>query len=157
MNRLVKSENAAIDAYEAAGRERTLVGSQLSDWGESTGDDGISDVSDRVGVILAEIGEQEDAFASSLADSRNHFKQIRDTETSVQPSRDIKAKVTDELEKVKYKEPNSPRLVLLEQELVRVEAQNLVAEAQLTNVVCKHSQHLSYFLFIFGLYADPFG
>lgn len=35
---------------------------------------------------------------------------------------------------MKYKEPESTKLVTLEQELVRAEAQSLVAEAQLTNV-----------------------
>lgn len=35
---------------------------------------------------------------------------------------------------MKYKEPNSPRIVVLEQELVRAEAESLVAEAQLSNI-----------------------
>jgi hypothetical protein len=35
---------------------------------------------------------------------------------------------------LKYKEPNSPRIVVLEQELVRAEAESLVAEAQLSNI-----------------------
>ena len=42
--------------------------------------------------------------------------------------------IQDEIQKLKYKEPDSPKLVTLEQELVRAEAQSLVAEAQLTNV-----------------------
>ncbi len=37
--------------------------------------------------------------------------------------------------KLKYKEPQSTKIVQLEQELVRAEAQSLVAEAQLTNIV----------------------
>lgn len=41
----------------------------------------------------------------------------------------------DEIAKLKAKEPESAKLVTLEQELVRAEAENLVAEAQLTNVV----------------------
>ena len=53
----------------------------------------------------------------------------------MQPSRDNKTKISDEIAKLKYKEPTSPKLVTLEQELVRAEAQNLVAEAQLTNIV----------------------
>lgn len=35
----------------------------------------------------------------------------------------------------RYKEPQSPKVAELEQELVRAEAQSLVAEAQLTNIV----------------------
>lgn len=64
------------------------------------------------------------------------MKAIRNTEKSVQPSRDNRAKIQDEIAKTKMKEPESVRLVTLEQELVRAEAENLVAEAQLTNIVC---------------------
>jgi hypothetical protein len=35
---------------------------------------------------------------------------------------------------LKYKEPQSPKIVVLEQELVRAEAESLVAEAQLSNI-----------------------
>ena len=133
--KLIKSENHAIGAYEAASRERISIASQLSDWGEATGDDSISDISDKLGVLLSEIGEQEDVYAQNLEDSRGILKQIRNTEGSVQPSRDSKAKIADEIAKLKYKEPTSLKIPQLEQELVRAEAQNLVAEAQLTNIV----------------------
>lgn len=133
--KIIKSENHAIGAYEAAGRERISIASQLSDWGEATADDSISDISDKLGVLLSELGEQEDVFAQNLEDYRGVLKQIRNTESSVQPSRDHKAKISDEIQKLKYKEPESTKLVVLEQELVRAEAQNLVAEAQLTNIV----------------------
>ena len=133
--KIIKSENHAIGAYESASRERISIASQLSDWGEATGDESISDISDKLGVLLSELGEQEDVFAQNLEDYRGVLKQIRNTESSVQPSRDHKAKIGDEIAKLKYKEPTSPKIVQLEQELVRAEAQNLVAEAQLTNVV----------------------
>ncbi|KAL2059036.1 hypothetical protein ABVK25_000328 [Lepraria finkii] len=132
--KIIKSENHAIGAYESASRERISIASQLSDWGEATGDESISDISDKLGVLLSELGEQEDVFAQNLEDYRGMLKQIRNTESSVQPSRDHKAKIGDEIAKLKYKEPKSPKIVQLEQELVRAEAQNLVAEAQLTNV-----------------------
>lgn len=132
--KLIKTENHAIGAYETAGRERLSIASQLSDWGESTGDDAVSDLSDKIGVVLSEIGEQEDLFAQNLEDYRAILKQIRNIESSVQPSRDQKSKISDEIQKLKYKEPSSPKIVTLEQELVRAEAQNLVAEAQLTNI-----------------------
>lgn len=45
-----------------------------------------------------------------------------------------KQKITDQIAQLKYKDPNSPRLVVLEQELVRAEAESLVAEAQLSNI-----------------------
>ncbi|QUC17684.1 uncharacterized protein UV8b_01925 [Ustilaginoidea virens] len=132
--KLIKSENNLINAHEAAGRERINIATQLSEWGEQTGDDAISDISDKVGVILSEIGEQEDTYAHSLDESRGRLKSIRNTEKSVQPSRHGKAKIADEIAKLKMKEPESARLVILEQELVRAEAENLVAEAQLTNI-----------------------
>jgi hypothetical protein len=44
-----------------------------------------------------------------------------------------KQKITDHIAQLKYKEPNSPKIVVLEQELVRAEAVSLVAEAQLSN------------------------
>ncbi|EPS32039.1 hypothetical protein PDE_06998 [Penicillium oxalicum 114-2] len=133
MTRLIKSENSAISAHESAGRERAAIATALSDWGESTGDEAISDISDKLGVMLAEIGEQEDIFAQNLEDSRGVLKQIRNMEASVQPSRDQRQKITDEIAKLKYKDPTNTRLVTLEHELVRAEAQNLVAEAQLSN------------------------
>jgi uncharacterized protein YdcH (DUF465 family) len=134
MTKLIKSENSAIGAHEAAGRERTSIAAQLSEWGEATDDDNVSDISDKLGVMLAEMGEQEDVFAQNLEDYRGILKQIRNMEASVQPSRDQRQKVTDEIAKLKYKDPQSQRLVTLEHELVRAEAQNLVAEAQLSNI-----------------------
>lgn len=132
--KLIKTENHAISAYEEAGRERISIASQLSDWGEQTGDDSLSEISDKLGVLLSEIGEQEENYAQSLDDYRGVLKQIRNTEASVQPSRDHKQKIADEIAKLKYKEPESVKIPQLEQELVRAEAQNLVAEAQLTNI-----------------------
>ncbi len=133
--KLIKSENNLINAHESAGRERVSIATQLSEWGEATGDDAISDISDKVGVILSEIGEQEDSYAHAIDDSRGVLKAVRNTEKSVQPSRDGKAKIADEIQRLKLKEPESAKLVVLEQELVRAEAENLVAEAQLTNIV----------------------
>ncbi|KAJ4392571.1 hypothetical protein N0V85_006950 [Neurospora sp. IMI 360204] len=132
--RLIKSENNLISAHETAAKERLSIAQQLSEWGEQTTDEGISDISDKVGVILSELGEQEDNYAHALDESRGTLKTIRNTEKSVQPSRDGKNKIADEIAKLKAKEPESTRLVVLEQELVRAEAENLVAEAQLTNI-----------------------
>lgn len=138
--RLIKSDNNLITAHETAGRERISIATQLSEWGEQTGDDAISDVSDKIGVVLSEMGELEDGYAHALDDSRGYLKTIRNTEKSVQPSRDNKSKIADDIQKLKMKEPQSTRLVVLEQELVRAEAENLVAEAQLTNVVRRIEQ-----------------
>jgi len=132
--KLIKTENSLIQAYESAGKERLSIASQLSDWGEATTDDAVSEISDKVGVLLAELAEQEDLYAHNIDDSRGILKAIRNTEKSVQPSRDNKVKIMDEIAKLKAKEPESAKLVTLEHELVRAEAENLVAEAQLTNI-----------------------
>ena len=134
--KIIKAEKRVIDSYEAAGGGRVSIAQELSEWGDSTDDDAVSDLSDKLGVLLCELGEQEALFVENLEDYRTVLKQIRNTESSVQPSRDNKTKVADEIHKLKHKEPTSTRLVSLEQELVRAEAQTLVAEAQLTNVVC---------------------
>ncbi|KAI1812996.1 Eisosome component PIL1/LSP1 [Poronia punctata] len=132
--RLIKSTNNLISAHEAAGKERETIARELSEWGEQTQDEEVSDISDKIGVILSELGAQEESYAHNLDDARGILKTIRNTEKSVQPSRDNKGKITDEIQKLKLKEPQSTKLVILEQELVRAEAENLVAEAQLTNI-----------------------
>ncbi|KAI1135000.1 Eisosome component PIL1-domain-containing protein [Hypoxylon sp. FL0543] len=131
---VIKSTNNLVSAHETAGRERETIAKQLSEWGEQTGDEAVSDISDKVGVVLSELGAQEEAYAHGLDEARGVLKTIRNTEKSVQPSRDAKSKIADEIQKLKLKEPQSTRIVILEQELVRAEAENLVAEAQLTNI-----------------------
>ncbi|AEO53867.1 hypothetical protein MYCTH_2313564 [Thermothelomyces thermophilus ATCC 42464] len=159
LHRLIKSENILVSAYETAARERISIATQLSEWGEQRqqpqqqqqhpasstspqdgsgggagADPAVSDISDKIGVLLSELGEQEEAYAARLDESRAALKVVRDTERSVQPSRDGKHRVADEIHRLKAREPQSARLVTLEQELVRAEAENLVAEAQLGNV-----------------------
>lgn len=80
------------------------------------------------------MAEVEDNYASQLENSRQTLKQIRNTESSVHPTRENKTKITDQIAHLKHKDPNSPKIMTLEQELVRAEAENLVAEAQLTNI-----------------------
>lgn len=133
--KVIKSSNNLITAHDTAAKERNTIANQLSEWGEQTQDEAVSDISDKVGVVLSELGVQEDNYAQNLEESRGVLKAIRNTEKSVQPSRDNKAKIADEIQKLKTKEPQSTRLVVLEQELVRAEAENLVAEAQLSNIV----------------------
>jgi seryl-tRNA synthetase len=96
--KIIKTENHVIGAHETAARERVGVARQLSEWGEATQDETISEVSDKLGVLMAEIAEQEDAYAQALEEYRGVLKQIRNTESSVQPSRDHKAKVGSNFE-----------------------------------------------------------
>ncbi|KAI0194586.1 Eisosome component PIL1/LSP1 [Astrocystis sublimbata] len=135
--RLIKLNNNLITAHETAGKEREAIARELSEWGEQTQDEAVSDLSDKIGVVLSELGAQEDTYAHNLDEARGVLKTIRNTEKSVQPSRDSKGKIADEIQKIKAKEPQSAKLVVLEQELVRAEAENLVAEAQLSNITRK--------------------
>lgn len=130
---LVKMEKNVMRSLETVAKERMDVAQQLSIWGEG-GDEDVSDVTDKLGVLLYEIGELEDQYVDRYDQYRITMKSIRNIEASVQPSRDRKQKITDQIAQLKYKEPNSPKIVVLEQELVRAEAESLVAEAQLSNI-----------------------
>ena len=63
---------------------------QLSIWGEGCDDD-VSDVTDKLGVLIYEVGELEDQFVDRYDQYRVTIKSIRNIEASVQPSRDRKA------------------------------------------------------------------
>ncbi|GMG50254.1 unnamed protein product [Ambrosiozyma monospora] len=130
---LIKIEKNLERSIELVARERRGVAKQLSLWGEENDDD-VSDVTDKLGVLIYEIGELEDQFIDKYDLYRITLKSIRNIEASVQPSRDRKQKITDEIAHLKYKDPQSPKIPVLEQELVRAEAESLVAEAQLSNI-----------------------
>jgi len=133
LSQLIKMEKSLMRSIELVGRERKEVAKQLSVWGEECDDD-VSDVTDKLGVLIFEVGELEDNFIDHYDQYRLTLKQIRNIQASVQPSRDRKQKITDTIAHLKHKEPQSPRIVVLEQELVRAEAESLVAEAQLSNI-----------------------
>ena len=63
---------------------------QLSIWGEGCDDD-VSDVTDKLGVLIYEVGELEDQFVDRYDQYRVTIKSIRNIEASVQPSRDRKS------------------------------------------------------------------
>ncbi|KAF3989167.1 hypothetical protein FT663_03614 [Candidozyma haemuli var. vulneris] len=129
----IKMEKNVMRAVELTARERRETAKQLSLWGEENDED-VSDVTDKLGVLIYEIGELEDQFIDKYDQYRITLKTIRNIESSVQPSRDRKQKITDEIAHLKYKDPQSPKISVLEQELVRAEAESLVAEAQLSNI-----------------------
>ncbi|KAG7867723.1 hypothetical protein KL918_002320 [Ogataea parapolymorpha] len=133
LSQLIKIEKNFERSVELVARERRAVAKQLSLWGEENDDD-VSDVTDKLGVLIYEIGELEDQFIDKYDLYRITLKSIRNIEASVQPSRDRKQKITDEIAHLKYKDPQSPKIPILEQELVRAEAESLVAEAQLSNI-----------------------
>ncbi|ODV64471.1 Eisosome component PIL1/LSP1 family protein ASCRUDRAFT_74086 [Ascoidea rubescens DSM 1968] len=129
----VKMEKNVMRALELVASERRNVAKQLSLWGEENEDD-VSDITDKLGVLMYELGELDDLFIDRYDQYRLTVKSIRNIESSVQPSRDRKARITDKIAYLKYKDPQSPKIMVLEQELVRAEAESLVAEAQLSNI-----------------------
>ncbi|GMM57079.1 lipid-binding protein [Maudiozyma humilis] len=133
LSQLVKTEKNVLCAMEVVTNERRAAARQLSLWG-SDNDDDVSDVTDKLGVLLFELGELQDQFIDKYDQYRVTMKSIRNIEASVQPSRDRKDKITDEIAHLKYKDPASTKIPVLEQELVRAEAESLVAEAQLSNI-----------------------
>jgi hypothetical protein len=80
-------EKNLMRSMELVSRERMESAQQLSLWGEG-GDDDVSDVTDKLGVLLYEIGELEDQFIDRYDQYRVTMKSIRNIEVSVQPSRD---------------------------------------------------------------------
>ncbi|RKF55198.1 Sphingolipid long chain base-responsive protein PIL1 [Golovinomyces cichoracearum] len=133
LSQLVKMEKNVLRSMELVSRERMEVAQQLSIWGEACDED-VSDITDKLGVLIYEVGELEDQYIDRYDQYRVTIKSIRNIEASVQPSRERKQKITDQIAQLKYKEPNSPKILVLEQELVRAEAESLVAEAQLSNI-----------------------
>ena len=108
LSQLVKMEKNVMRSMELVGRERMEVAvsflfrefrrksrsamliciqQQLSIWGEACDDD-VSDVTDKLGVLLYEIGELEDQYVDRYDQYRVTIKSIRNIEASVQPSRD---------------------------------------------------------------------
>ncbi|KHJ31399.1 putative meiotic expression up-regulated protein 14 [Erysiphe necator] len=133
LSQLVKMEKNVMRSMELVSRERMEVAQQVSIWGEACDED-VSDITDKLGVLIYEIGELEDQYIDRYDQYRVTIKSIRNIELSVQPSRERKQKITDHITQLKYKDSNSSKIMVLEQELVRAEAESLVAEAQLSNI-----------------------
>lgn len=133
LSQLVSTEKGVLRSLEVVAYERRAAARQLSLWGVDNDDD-VSDVTDKLGVLIFELGELQDQFIDKYDQYRVTMKSIRNIEASVQPTRNRKEKITDDIAHLKYKDPHSPKIPVLEQELVRAEAESLVAEAQLSNI-----------------------
>lgn len=134
LSQLVKIEKNVLRSMEIASIERRQAATSLSNWGLENDDD-VSDITDKLGVLIYEISELDDQFIDRYDQYRLTLKSIRDIENSIEPSRIKKDKVMDKISFLKYKEPDSySKIEILEQELVRCEAECLVAEAQLSNI-----------------------
>jgi hypothetical protein len=67
----------------------TALQRQLSSWGVEQEED-ISDVSDKLSVLLYQVGDLEDQYVDRYDQYRSTLKDIRDIEKVVQRSRDSK-------------------------------------------------------------------
>lgn len=130
---LIKAEKSVLQSQDSAANLRKEAARQLSSWGEKCDDD-ISDITDKLGVLMYEIGELETNVVDHFDAHRSELKKIRNIEGSVQPCHERKQKILDEIYFLRHKDPQSPKLTTLEQELVRAEAETLVADAQLANI-----------------------
>ncbi|EPX71827.1 protein kinase inhibitor [Schizosaccharomyces octosporus yFS286] len=154
---LVKMEKNIMTSMVQVTRGRRDAARQLSYWGEDCDDD-ISDVTDKLGVLFYEVAELENYLIDRHDQYRVTLKSIRNIEASVQPSREKKQKLLDQIYMLKHKDPESPRLVTMEQELVREEAACLVAEAQLSNTTReKFKQAMVYNLDALHEHAEKLG
>lgn len=133
ISQLIKTEKNVMRATENLSIERRNAAKSLTAWGED-GEPDVSDITDKLAVIINEMGMIDDGFIDKYDQYRMTIKSIRNIEASVQPSRNKKQQITDQIAQLKYKNPQSPKILVLEQELVRAEAESLVAEAQLSNI-----------------------
>ncbi|CCH59321.1 hypothetical protein TBLA_0B04870 [Henningerozyma blattae CBS 6284] len=133
LSQLIKTEKNYLQSLEIVANERRIAARCLSQWGYDNDDD-VSDVTDKLGVLLYELGELQDQFIDKYDQYRITLKSIRNIEASVQPTRYRKDKITNAIANLKYRDPQSTKIRGLEQELVRAEAESLVAEAQLSNI-----------------------
>ncbi|CCK68564.1 lipid-binding protein PIL1 KNAG_0B01170 [Huiozyma naganishii CBS 8797] len=133
LSQFVKMEKNVLRSMEIVANERRDAAKQLSLWGLENDDD-VSDITDKLGVLIYEISELDDQFIDRYDQYRLTMKSVRDIEASVHPSKERKYKIDDKIAFLKYKDPQSPKIEILEQELVRAEAECLVAEAQLSNI-----------------------
>lgn len=132
LSQLIKMEKNVLKAIELTSKERKDIAKQLSFWGEKNDDD-ISDVSEKLGVLIHEIGELEIQYVKKCDENRPNLIKIKNIESSIQPTRQKKKKLIEEIKSLSSKKSSS-RLSVLQQELVRVEAESLVAESQLSNI-----------------------
>lgn len=132
--KLIKIESSVIHSINAGARDRKSVAEQFCEWGKDSEDDTVETLTDMLAGLKYNLGEAEEVLAQDLEESRCTIKQVRDTMRSVQPTRDHRNKVMDQIAHLQHKEPTSAKLRQYEQELVRAEAECLVGEAQLTNI-----------------------
>ncbi|KAK4494816.1 hypothetical protein PRZ48_014172 [Zasmidium cellare] len=132
--KLIAMEKNTLRSRETASKERIDGAQALSAWAEEQDED-ISDVIDKVAVLISEAGDLEDQYVDRYDVYRGALKDIRNIEKIIQPIRDKKQKLIERIATLRAEEaPDASELDSLEQELVRAEAESLVAEKQLSTI-----------------------
>ncbi|KAK9355003.1 Eisosome component PIL1-domain-containing protein [Lipomyces doorenjongii] len=132
--RLIKSLNPLLSHHRSAASSTRTTAHLLSSWSAQTGDDAVSDVADKFGVLLAEMANLEESYSEGIDDVKMVLKTIQDVENSIRPAKTHQTKLRDQVNKASIKPEAGRKLEQLERELVRADAEVLVADAQLLNV-----------------------
>ncbi|CAB37434.1 sporulation specific PIL domain protein Meu14 [Schizosaccharomyces pombe] len=132
-HRIIRSGKSSGEAYKQAGKGLMNLGNHLSDWGAKSSNLSLNDISDKIGVLVSELGETEIEFVKAFNENRIKFKAIRAMEDSIAPSRAHRQRLISSIEREEERDPLSPKLTDLQNQLVRTEAENLVGEMQLDN------------------------
>lgn len=133
VQKIIKNTSSVVSAYEKAGRQSQSTALLLSRWGEKTDDEAVNALSDSVGIMINEIGASEETLAAQLEQARQLLKVLRNTEASIENSRNRRRKLEEEMNRMKNKNALDAHRHDLEQRDMRSKAENLVAEAQLAN------------------------
>jgi hypothetical protein len=137
-DKIEKLSKATSDQYrstELVAREQLERAFRLSDWGETTGDDEVSDITDKIGVLLAEFSDQEDNFAEKLPELLSTYSIIRKAQRAFEDSKARVDSLLSEITNLKSKIPNSPKIPKMTETLVRAETERMVREAEFKNKV----------------------
>lgn len=134
ISQLAEVDKNYITALSIISRERKEAAKMISFWGSESIEEDVDDISDKVGVLMWEMSELEKRLAEKYEKSKNLLEIIKDIEASTQPVRDQKKKLVTRINKLQLRDPTSLKLFTLDESLARLEAESLVAEAQLSNV-----------------------
>ncbi|KAK9449006.1 Eisosome component PIL1-domain-containing protein [Limtongia smithiae] len=154
--RLIKSFPPLSAHHRAAALSTHTTARLLSTWGTdtqsscssgTTEDPAVADICTKLSTILQELATQENIYANGIDDAGALLRAITELESCVRPARGNQHKLRERIAKaaMKYDERGGrnqrDKLEQLECQLVRADAEVLVADAQLFNLT---RQRLAY-------------
>lgn len=150
-----------ISHYRSATNAACTTAQLLSDWGDVTGDAAVSDVADKFGVVFYEVATVDMGYANQLEEFKDCISTVLDVASSVKPVKAHQTKLREQLNRALAASANVPssqsggnmqmstaqlikqeeiyvkqqrKVEQLQREIVRADAESLVADAQLQNV-----------------------